>query len=100
VGVAYHTLYTPDGAGVNLADRIVIGSVTVTYASGSAGAAVTTAVSWAGRIPTPYTLLMSCVEDCTYYATSRTYTSLSLVVAPRLAANSLAGGTVELLFIS
>lgn len=100
MGVAYHTLYVPDGAAVNLFDRVVVGAYPVTYVGGSAGVAVTTVVTFGGRVPTPYAAVVSSVEDSTYYVTSRTNTGCSLVISPRLAANSLAGGTVQLMIVS
>lgn len=101
MGISYHSLYTPDGAGVNLFDRLVAGTVTATYPSGaSAGVASTVAVTWGEPVPTPYTVLVSPVEDSTYFITSKTATSCILNVAPRLAASTLAGGTVEVLLFS
>lgn len=101
MGIAYHTQYSPDGAGLNLFDRVVTGTVTATYGAGaSSGAASTVTVTWGEAVVTPYTVLMSPVEDCTYFFTSKTPTSCVLNVAPRLAASTLAGGVVEVLLVS
>lgn len=100
MGIAYHTLYATDGTGLNVADRVYFGTVTATYASASAGVASTIAVAWSEPIPTPYCAIMSPVEDCTYFISVKTTLGFTLNVLPRLAANALAGGTVEILIIS
>lgn len=101
MGIAYHTIYSPDGAGLNLFDRVVAGTVTAVYPTGAtSGGAVTLAVSWSEPVVTPYTLLMSPIEDCTYFFTSKTAIGCVLNVNPRLATASLTGGSVEILILS
>lgn len=100
MGIAYHTIYTPDGAGTNLFDRVVVGSVTAVYPAATAGATSTIAVTWGEPIPTPYAALISPIEDCTYFVSARTTVGCVLNVLPRLAANTLAGGSVELFILS
>lgn len=101
MGISYHSIYAPDGAGLNLSDRVVAGTVTAVYTLGaSAGAASTIAVTWAEPIPTPYAVVMSPVEDSTYFISAKTTVGFTLNVAPRLAASTLAGGSVELIILS
>ena len=101
MGVAYHTLYAPDGAPVNLFDRVVLGTITVTYAAAaSSGASVATTVTWGEPILGPYAVFVSPTEDSTYFVTGKAATSLTLTMAPRLVSASLTGGNVELLLIS
>lgn len=100
MGIAYHTLYAADGTTANVADRWYFGTVTATYASAGAGLTSTVVVTWTEPIPGPYCAVMSPVEDCTWYMTSKTSTGFTLNVWPRLLANALAGGTVEILIVS
>lgn len=101
MGIAYHSIYSPDGAGLNLFDRAVVGTLTAVYTVGaSAGAASTIAVAWTEPVPTPYAVVMSPVEDSTYFITAKTTVGFTLNVAPRLAASTLAGGSVELIILS
>lgn len=100
MGIAYHTSYAVDGCGLNAANRVYLGSVTATYAAAAPGVASTVAVTWTEPVPISYTALMSPTEDCTYFISAKTTVSLTLNVLPRLAANSLVGGTVEILIIS
>lgn len=108
MGIAYHTTYSPDGAGMNLFDRVVLGTVTAVYPSGvSAGAASTLAVTWTEPVPTAYTALMSPIENSSYFITSKTTTGFTLNVVPTptvagtvVSVGTLAGGSVEILLIS
>lgn len=101
MGIAYHTMYAPDGAGLNLFDRVVTGTVTAVYAAGvSTGAASTVAVTWSEPIVTPYTVLMSPVEDCTYFVTAKTTVGFTLNVNSRLATGTLTGASVECFILS
>lgn len=100
MGIAYHTSYSPDGTILNLFDRVVIGNVTAVYPAATAGATSTIAVTWGEPIPTPYMAIMSPIEDCTYFVSARTTVGFTLNVLPRLAANTLAGGSVEILIVS
>lgn len=100
MGLSYSSAYIPDGLGLNRSDAIIIGTVSATYASAGAGVASTVAVAWTEPVPTTYCAVMSPVEDCTYYLTSKTTLGFTLNVLPRLAASSLAGGTVRLMILS
>lgn len=100
MGIAYHTLYAPDGVGLNLFDRAIVGTVTAIYPSVGAGSLSSVAVSWTEPVITPYALVMSPIEDCTYYFTNKTALGCTLNVLPRLAANTLSGGSVEIIMQS
>lgn len=100
MGISYHNVYTPDGVGTNLFDRIVLGTVTAVYPAAATSASSTIAVTWGEPIPTPYAVLMSPVEDCTYFVSSKTTVGFVLNVNARIAANTLAGGSVECLILS
>jgi hypothetical protein len=99
MGIAYHTIHAPDGAGLNLFDRVTIGTVTAVYPSATAGATSTLAVTWNEPVALTYTAIMSPIEDCTYFITNKTTVGFTLNVNPRLAANTLGGGSVEILLL-
>lgn len=101
MGIAYHTIYSPDGAALNLFDRATMGTVTATYGAGTtAGVATAVAVTWTEPVATPYCVLPSMVEDSSYFVTGKTTTGFTLTVSPRTALLTLAGGTVEILIVS
>lgn len=97
MGLPFHTVYTADGLGVNVADRIYAGSVTVTYASTSGTATATVAVSWSEPVPTPYVALPTMVEKANAWITSPTALGFTFNIAGLA---SLSGGTVEVLIFS
>lgn len=100
MGIAYHTLYAADGQTANVADRWYVGTVTVTYPSTTTTATGTVAVSWTEPVPMPYTVLVSPVENMTWWiaAGTRTPTGFTLSVASPI--TGLTGGTVEILIVS
>jgi|SRR5580700_8542042 hypothetical protein len=100
MGVAYHTIYTPDGAPVNLFDRVIIGIVQAVYGAGTTtGVATSVAVTWSEPIATPYFVVDSKVEAGSTLITSKTATGFTFTMTPG-ATVTLAGGTVELLIVS
>lgn len=101
MGIAYHTLYAPDGAALNLFDRAILGTVTATYGAGTTtGVATAVAVTWSEPIVPTYFAAVSPIEDAAYYITGRTTTGLTLNAVPRVLATTLTGGSVEILLIS
>lgn len=100
MGIAYHNFYSPDGLGLNLFDRAIVGTATAVYPAAATSASSTIAVSWTEPVPTPYAVIMSPIEDSTYFITSKTTVGFTLNVNARLSASTLAGGSVELFIIS
>lgn len=101
MGIAYHTLYAPDGVGLNLFDRVNFGTVTATYGAGTTtGLTTAVAVTWSEPIATPYFASVSPIEDASYYISGRTSTGLTLNAIPRVATTTLVGGSVEILLVS
>lgn len=101
MGIAYHTLYTPDGAGVNLSGQVDIGTVTATYpATTTTGASTAVTLTWNEPIPTPYVALATPVEASAIYFTSPTTKSVVMNVIPLLGTATLNGGTTEVLLLS
>ena|ERR1017187_7511 len=65
-------------------------------AGGSAGAAVSTAVTFTTPLPTAnYLVTATPNQDGVCYVTSKLTTGFTLVINPRLAANTLAAGTID-----
>jgi len=100
MGISYKDVYSPDGQGLNLFDRVNIGTVTVTCPAAATSAAATVTVTWGEPLMTPYFVKASPIEDAVYYFTARTTLGCMMTVTSRLATNTLAGGQVEVLFIS
>jgi hypothetical protein len=100
MGISYKDVYSPDGAGMNLFDRVNIGTVTAIYPSAATAASATVTVTWGEPLMTPYFVIMSPIEDSTHFFTAKTALGCMLTVNARLATSTLAGGSVEILLIS
>ncbi len=100
MGIAYHTLYAPDGLALNLFDRANIGTVTATYGAGTTtGVATAVAVTWSEPISTPYWASDSKIEAGSSLITNRTSTGFTFTMTPNATA-TLTGGSVEILIVS
>lgn len=95
-----HTVDVIGGSNVSMKDRIIVGKLEgiANAAGGGAGLSVTTAVSM--TLPTNYTVLAEMSQDATYYITSKTTTGFNVVMNPRLAANTLASGSFNVVILS
>jgi len=101
MGIPFHEMYAVDGLNFAIADRIYAGTIAVVYAAGGgAGQAVTAAVTWTEPVPTPYAVYFDLPEDATAFASSRTALGFTYNIRPRLAANTLAGGTFSALVVA
>lgn len=93
-----HTVSVISGSDLAQTDRLRLSMLAVAYGvGGSAGAAVTVAV--AGEFGPLYKVVGGAHADAIWYTTAETATGFNLVVSPRLAANTLAAGTVDLLIV-
>jgi hypothetical protein len=93
-----HTLDMVDGSSFSQTDRVIVGMQTaVPNAAGTAGASVTTAVTFGYGLTANYTVLVSPNQDATWFVSSKTSTGFNVVLTPRLAANSLAAGTFDVI---
>ena len=93
-----HTIESPDGAPPAASDRVVLGLLVgvANAAGGGAGASVTTAVAIA-NLPASYSVQVTTNQDAVAYVTSKTQAGFNVVMNPRLAANTLAAGTFDVL---
>ena len=98
MGFPYHTVVLMNGSAVNNNDRIVFGNFpnVATVAGASAGAAVVTAVTFQEAIKGPYSVEATANQDAVCFVTNKTPNGFTLTINPRLAANQLAAGTVDL----
>ena len=98
-----HTIVVPDGAirGLSNPGEITLGVLKgITNAvGGGAGAAVTTVVSGL-KLPAAYTVLVQPNQDATAFVTAKTATGFSVTLTPRLAANTLAAGTFDVVIVA
>ena len=100
MSLVIHTVAMFEGGANTLrSDRLLMGVLKgVTYAAGSgAGASVTVAVSSLKGLPaTGYVVQVSPDQDCTWFVT-KTATGFTVTLTPRLAANVLASGALDIL---
>ncbi len=97
-----HTIErTPGSNRPALQDRCIIGVLVAVAngAGGGAGQSVTTAVAGL-RLPAAYDVIVTPNQDAVAYVTSKTLTGFSVVLNPRLAANTLAAGTFDVLIVA
>lgn len=72
-----------------------------TYAAGGgAGLARTIAVTDIKGLPADYSVRVELPEDATYYITAKTQAGFTINILPRLAANTLAGGSADVLIMA
>lgn len=93
-----HTIAVPDaGFGFNRKDRIMMasGMAVANAAGGGAGQAVTVAVAGFKNLPANMGVLVNPGQDATWWISNKTSTGFTINLAPRLAANTLAAGTVD-----
>lgn len=95
-----HTVQVKKGSDLNRVDQLdVYLKKQIANAAGSgAGAAVTLAV--AVSLPAKYAVFVSPSQDATWWITNRTQAGFTINLAPRLAANTLAVGTLDLMVVA
>lgn len=96
-----HTISFPDGlANTQRQDRVLMGYLPAqAYPAGSAaGAAVTLAVA-VKSLPAKFAVQVSPDQDCTWFVT-KTATGFTVTLLPRLAANTLASGALDILIVA
>ncbi len=90
---------SPDGATPARTDRAILGVVPgiANAAGGSAGAAVVTAVALPSTadLPANYAVVVNPGQDATWFVSGKTATGFNVTLTPRLATNTLAAGTFD-----
>lgn len=103
MAIIKHKLSVLDGsAGGPFTDRSIVGQVlgVANLIGGGAGAAVVTAVAFLEPLPAAYQVIVSCGQDATAFVSGKTATGFNVTLEPRLAANTLAAGTFDVLVIA
>lgn len=93
-----HTLEVPDGAyGFGQKGRALIGCGLgqANAAGGGAGQSVAIAITGLKNLPPNFGVVVSPSQDATYYISGKSATGFTINLLPRLAANTLAIGTVD-----
>lgn len=104
MSIIQNHIASPDGFTPAFQDRAIIGTIPgVTNAvGGAAGASVTTTVTLpaSANLPTNYSVLVNPGQDATWYVNAKTANSFNVVLTPRLAANTLAAGTFDVVVVA
>ncbi|MDR9052074.1 hypothetical protein [Burkholderia multivorans] len=98
MGLPLHTVdVAPGGFGFANKDRIIAASAfgVANAAGGSAGAAVTVPVTGLSGLPANYGVMVNPGQDATWYVSAKTATGFTITLTPRLAANTLAAGSID-----
>lgn len=93
-----HTIEVPDGAmGFSQKNRALLGCGigVANVIGGGAGQAVTVVVTGLKNLPANFGVLVNPGQDATWSVGSKTSTGFTITLNPRLAANTLAAGTVD-----
>ncbi len=98
----HHTIERPIGDMPARYDRTILGvqEGVANAAGGSAGAAVTVAVSFGNELPPSYVVVVNPGQDATWYVSAKTSNGFSVTLTPRLATNTLAAGTFDVLVVA
>jgi hypothetical protein len=97
MAIAKHRISQLDGSAAAFTDKLVIGTfIAVPNAVGSgAGASVSTVVTFAEPLPASFGVTLGLHQDAVGYVTSITTFGFTVVLNPRLAANTLAAGSFD-----
>ena len=96
-----HTIEVPGGVTPQKNDRIVIGNLpNVANAAGTgAGASVTVSVTGLS-LPAAYGVSVEPSQDANCFVTNKTSSGFTVTMNPRLATNTLAAGTLDIIIIA
>lgn len=97
-----HIISVLDGSsGNDFLDRVFYGiKIGVANVAGSgAGAAVSTVVTFAEPLPDTFTVLVQPGQDATWFISNKTVFGFTVTLNPRLAANTLAAGSFDVILL-
>lgn len=97
-----HTLEVQDGSTLAQSDRLLVAlrMAVANLIGGGAGTLVTVAVTFAQPMPANYVVLADTGQDTVNFATAKTTLGFTLNILPRLAANTVAAGAVNILILA
>lgn len=92
-----HSVEQIDGSTFSRSDRVIVANLVdvATLIGGGAGQTVVTAVSCKG-LPAKYTVNVTPNQDAVAYVTLKTQNGFTVTLSPRLAANTLAAGKIDI----
>jgi hypothetical protein len=90
------------GTSIQNQDKVVVGvqSAVANLIGGGAGQSVVTAVVFANELPASYAVHVTPNQDATAFVTAKTSVGFNVTLFPRLAANTLAAGTFDVLVVA
>ena len=96
-----HTIEALDGGTLARQDRLVLAMLNqvANAAGGGAGAAVTVTVSGLKTLPAAYNVLVNPGQDATWFVDTKTNDGFVVHLLPRLAANTLASGHIDIVVL-
>jgi len=95
-----HTMQVVDGSSAIFTDRTIVGVLTgVVNASGGAGVAITTAVTFSEPLPPVYAVFVTPSQFAWASVSAKTSAGFNVVLTP-IAANSIAAGTFDVLVVA
>lgn len=89
-----HSVAVMNGVSLAQEDRLVEGHFQAAHGVGG-GAGQVVNIDIVATLPAAYTVTATPSQDAVCYVTNRTQAGFRIVVSPRLAANTLAAGTVD-----
>jgi hypothetical protein len=97
-----HTVTLIKGTVTAQEDRLLVGMkvAVANGVGGGAGQAVTVAVAFAGELPANYAVMVNPGQDATWFVSGKTNNGFNVTLTPRLAANTLAAGTFDVLVVA
>lgn len=101
MGFPLHTLAVKDGSDLSRPDRLelYLKSQIANAAGGGAGQSVAIPVA-IKNLPAKYTAFVSPSQDATWWISNRTQAGFTVNLAPRVAGNTLAAGTFDLVVLA
>ena len=95
-----HDIQIPDGMPPNELDRITLGTLigVANVIGGGAGQSVNVVVSGL-QLPAKYAVFVNPGQDATWFVSAKSTTGFTVTLNPRLAANTLAAGAIDITLI-
>lgn len=103
MAIVKHSVSVLDGSSAPaFTDRMIVAQqLAVANVVGSAaGASVSTVVTFTEPLPSAYTVMVAANQDSCWYITAKTTYGFTVVLNPRLAANTLAAGTFDVTVVA
>lgn len=102
MAIEIHTVEIAPGAVPTYVDRILWGALLdqATPAGSGAGAAVTLNVTGLSNLPAHYGVVVNPQQDATWLVSGKSPSGFTVTLNPRLAANTLAAGAVDILIFA